>query len=221
MLIIACGSEKINTTEPVQAKDLYVGVIFKAVWTKALTLDCDVRIMSAGYGLIKPETLILPYDRKMSHILATWYKENRPFEYEGAKHLMPEVYAGALPNVERILPRGLSLGRFLSAVNSIPNGDHFYTERTDGELATFIELGDLKQKRRGAGTLGICAYVKDCLLEQALDLSQLSAKLTERYGPPLGVSWLPTIRRQMRVQGERHNLTLVQNGNTYRFVPKV
>lgn len=66
--LIGCGSAKLST--PAKAKDLYCGPIFK------ITRQCAERIsnlwfiMSAKYGILSPNTIIMPYDYRLSQMSA-------------------------------------------------------------------------------------------------------------------------------------------------------
>lgn len=59
-MIVACGKEK----QPFrcQAKDMYTGNYFRACLSYAFEFGDRVFIISAKYGLIKPDEFIDPYD---------------------------------------------------------------------------------------------------------------------------------------------------------------
>jgi cytoplasmic iron level regulating protein YaaA (DUF328/UPF0246 family) len=70
LLLVSCSNRKHSATVPVLAWDLYDGVAFRLIkaaqreqrWPD----DIDIWILSAEYGVISPQTSILPYNRKMT-----------------------------------------------------------------------------------------------------------------------------------------------------------
>ncbi len=142
MIIIACGGAKIATPQPVQARELYTGSLFKACWRTAITLDADVRIFSAFYGLLWPNDMVRTYDFKMDAKRAAWFRECYEFDFEPGcliHHLLPAQYADALPHgylAHRLIPAGLTIGRMMAAVVALqgmtlrcqlqPNGQRRY-----------------------------------------------------------------------------------------------
>jgi hypothetical protein len=60
--LVGCGKSKL--LKPARAKDLYTGPLFRAA--RAYAEECDEwRIVSARYGLLKPEYRIEPYDDRL------------------------------------------------------------------------------------------------------------------------------------------------------------
>lgn len=70
LLILACSARKARLQTPAPAWHVYDGGLFRIC--KALVArggwpgDVGVRILSAEHGLIRPDTAILPYDRRMT-----------------------------------------------------------------------------------------------------------------------------------------------------------
>lgn len=61
--IVGCGKSKRTTAAP--AKDLYTGPLFRAA--RAYAEECDEwRIISAKYGIVAPDTVIAPYDQRLT-----------------------------------------------------------------------------------------------------------------------------------------------------------
>lgn len=61
--LVGCGKSKRMACAP--AKDLYTGPLFRA--GRAYAEECDEwRILSAKYGVLDPELVIEPYDKKLS-----------------------------------------------------------------------------------------------------------------------------------------------------------
>lgn len=63
IVLVGCGKEKRAVRS--QAKDLYVGPLFKKARAFAESQGCEWRILSAKYGLVDPEEMIDPYDETM------------------------------------------------------------------------------------------------------------------------------------------------------------
>ncbi len=62
--LVGCGKAKAPTAQP--AKDLYVGMLFKAARSYAELLCDDWLTLSAFYGVLAPEQIVEPYDRNLS-----------------------------------------------------------------------------------------------------------------------------------------------------------
>ena len=214
MIIISCSNEKLQTGKPIQAKNLYIGSLFLQVWNKAVTLDPDVFILSAGYGLVKPNDLLLPYERKMTGRIALHIsKITNPIP--NAWHFLPFLYAKAVPWASPALPARLSIGKFLQAISNIPDGQFRYIERGDGELRKMLPLNELKQEHRGRN--GSCKAICDALLDRAMDVHEICEFLEDQFGPPVGVSYMPTVRTQLRVLPRRYNLKVTNEDGKFRF----
>ena len=59
-VVIACGSKKRN--HPAPARDMYVGSLFKNARRAAESTGLPWYIMSAKYGILRPDDMIEPYD---------------------------------------------------------------------------------------------------------------------------------------------------------------
>lgn len=136
-IIIACGAKKLETEKPVQAKNLYTGSLFKAAWKKAVTLDKDVFILSAGYGLVKPNDLLVTYDIKMTNPIAAYLRRTLdPFD-EDCTCILASMYRKAVPWAIPLTPI-LPMGKFLQAITRLPDGPFQYEERPDGEIKQLL-----------------------------------------------------------------------------------
>lgn len=61
--VVSCGARKATTPQP--AKDLYTGAYFKKARAAAEGLGCPWLIMSALHGLVKPDTVLDPYEQNI------------------------------------------------------------------------------------------------------------------------------------------------------------
>ena len=95
MVIIPCGKAKKVTSVPVQAWTLYTGGYFKTLLNLAIRLDKDVRILSAGYGLLKLNDMVLPYELKINN------KRAKKFRDMYVIHTL----APGIPKYRSLLPR--------------------------------------------------------------------------------------------------------------------
>jgi hypothetical protein len=67
LIITACSKNKLgcDPSTYVPAKEMYQGTLFKKVKSYADAMDFDYRIISAEYGLIKPDQFIEGYNKKL------------------------------------------------------------------------------------------------------------------------------------------------------------
>lgn len=63
VVLVGCGAAKAPKAS--KAKDLYTGSLFRAARKHAERLGAEWRILSARYGLVKPERVIKPYNQRM------------------------------------------------------------------------------------------------------------------------------------------------------------
>lgn len=63
LCIVGCGKQKLG--REARARDLYTGSLFRAARAFAERCD-DWRILSAAYGVLRPETRIKPYDKRLT-----------------------------------------------------------------------------------------------------------------------------------------------------------
>lgn len=113
-ILIPCGKAKLDTKWPVPARDLYIGGYFRALYNAAIRLTPRVLIVSAGYGLLELEDLVLPYERKMDRTRAAEFRRLRILHFKTQTyHMLPAVYCNAFPISTHeipLIPRGLGMG---------------------------------------------------------------------------------------------------------------
>ncbi len=66
LVILACSQKK--GQKPVAARDLYLGSLFKLGRKFAEVHRFDYVIISAKYGLLRPEQVIAPYDQRIANM---------------------------------------------------------------------------------------------------------------------------------------------------------
>lgn len=66
--IIACGKQKRHTSDPVPARDLYIGNVFTARRRYVEATCARWFILSAKHGLVAPDTPLVWYDETWSHL---------------------------------------------------------------------------------------------------------------------------------------------------------
>lgn len=67
LAVVGCGSSKVDTAEPVEARDLYDSSYWSCKEKWASTAD-DWKIISAKHGLLDPQEQLLPYDRTVEDL---------------------------------------------------------------------------------------------------------------------------------------------------------
>jgi len=121
-VLISCGKSKQDTSLPVMAKDLYTGVYFKSMLALACTLSSDVKIVSAGYGLLELNSLVLPYNIKMNPQISKKIKGSIVFN-NGFISLLPKMYESAIiGEMDRLIPPGLGMGSIMQWAKSQAHG---------------------------------------------------------------------------------------------------
>ena len=63
LILTGCSKNKLNTELEVPADELYSGTLFRFVKEYADSINADLYIISAKYGLISRKTLIKTYDK--------------------------------------------------------------------------------------------------------------------------------------------------------------
>lgn len=105
-IIISCGAAKLCTSEPVQAWQLYTGGYFKQMLNLAIRMSRDVKILSAEYGLLNANDLILPYDVKMTTAIAKRMRASNLVKFSG-NSLLGVVYSKAVTGeLNPVIPNG-------------------------------------------------------------------------------------------------------------------
>ncbi len=66
LVILACSQKK--GPKPVPARDLYLGSLFKLGRKFAEVHHFDYVIISAKYGLLRPEQVVSPYDQRIASV---------------------------------------------------------------------------------------------------------------------------------------------------------
>ena len=141
MIIIPCGAKKLDTLVPVQARFLYTGAFYKCLYNVAITLDPDVRILSAGYGLLKANSMVMPYDLQMTKPRAKQLSQLIERDAEHIAHLLPKTYLLAVQHLKptRLIPHVTGMGYFMQAAQAIALQNVLYKHDTpNGETAIFI-----------------------------------------------------------------------------------
>ncbi|GAA3863298.1 hypothetical protein GCM10022243_32280 [Saccharothrix violaceirubra] len=65
LIVVSCSREKLVTTTPVPAAELYQGALVPRLRGLAPEYRARVRILSAAYGLLRPDDLVGTYDSKL------------------------------------------------------------------------------------------------------------------------------------------------------------
>lgn len=159
LLVLACSERKRNDSEPIRALDRYDGPAFRVVRRYLAVTDdqqLDLRILSAKYGLIRPEQPIRSYDLQMttgraSEAIGVVLPETRRLLGSGRYHdvlfyggrayraaVLPAIESGELPATSG------SLGRQLSQLRAWL---YEYSASSEHE-ATVISTAPIRLRRR-------------------------------------------------------------------------
>lgn len=143
MIIISCGAKKIETPFPVQAWKLYQGIYFKTMLNLAITKSENVFILSAGYGLLKLNDVILSYDIKMDKRRSVLFRKNKICNFSGLS-LLGENYKQAVNgNLIDLIPKSIGgMGRKMSYAKKITDKNCLIDLNSlqDGEFKQLINL---------------------------------------------------------------------------------
>src|SRR5690242_5623407 len=119
LLVIACSRRKVAGRRRARAWDLYDGRVFQ-VLKKALRgaerwqESIDVLIISAHYGILRPNRIITTYDERITPALvreqgdrwARAFREAVAGHYYRAVHVnLGRAYRRALPDLRRLFPQ--------------------------------------------------------------------------------------------------------------------
>ena len=207
-ILIACCSSKISTTKPVMAKDLYTGELFLKTLNAAIRLSDQVFIVSAGMGLLNLADLVMPYDIKMTPSRALWFRRNKIVEVEEFSHFLPKTYLDSVIGNGKTLfsSSGLGIGQQMEEAYKLAEGK---TPLIDlDSLAPLTEklilnTGEIKQEHRTGPSKNICQFIGDLFENETLSLEEASLRCEMQFGPPCGLSYKPTVSRQLRVQADK------------------
>ena len=129
LYLIACSNKKLD--HPAKARDLYQGQAFKFAMRVADRANAEVWILSAEYGILRPEEEIAPYDRALCNMTkkerANWTRLTKALlKTINAQDREITVLAGAhyatavegFPNV-RLPLKGLGIGQQLQTLKHL------------------------------------------------------------------------------------------------------
>lgn len=227
VVLIACGSKKVETKVPVQAWSLYTGAVFRESLRTALSFSSNVRIVSAGYGLLRLNDMVMSYDRKMNGPLALEFRRRRIVEGNGY-HLLPISYLYAIPSsYESLLPYIPSMGDFVRLL--IENRRTYpllhLRQLKNGTIRELLQdVEGLKQAHRTGGGVGICSTIHETLSGGWHTMREVEEILIDVCGEPVGGSYLPTIQTQLHRIPMQHGKRLCvrskgKEAPQYRFQP--
>ena len=116
VILIPYGAKKKNVS--CMAWEMYTGNYFRALLEYAITLGNDIKIISAGYGILKLNDVIDPYDIIMSperRKLIQLLPENNFFHILS---LLPKNYLKAInyQTADLMYPSGIGMGSIISYV---------------------------------------------------------------------------------------------------------
>jgi cytoplasmic iron level regulating protein YaaA (DUF328/UPF0246 family) len=135
IVLISCVKQKVETPEPIAAKDLYTSSLFTKAYAYALKLNPDrIFILSAKYGLLRPTDKIAYYnetlnDKKASEIKIWSQRVREQLMIEGVDLANDEIYVMA----------GTKYHKYLIS-DKCANVTYVYKNRRIGEILQFLSL---------------------------------------------------------------------------------
>jgi cytoplasmic iron level regulating protein YaaA (DUF328/UPF0246 family) len=119
LLILACSARKRLDRSALPAIERYDGVNFRVLKKlqreHAFPHDLDVLILSAKYGLLRPETPIKPYDLKMTERRAAELCASVSCDLD--RHLQEKKYGSVFVNLGKTYLNTLALSSELKQCN--------------------------------------------------------------------------------------------------------
>lgn len=137
IVLISCSSTKIsglNCGQTISAKDLYVSALFKKSWEYANKQNADkVYILSAKYGLLKPDDQIEYYDMTLKKFSVCQQKE-------WAKNVLDQLKKEgiSLEKDDFILLAGKIYYKYLLGPGAIQKPQFPYQGKRIGQILHFL-----------------------------------------------------------------------------------
>jgi len=77
-----------------------------------------------------------------------------------------------------------------------------------GKQRELLVTGNLSQEFRTGKVQNICKFIGDLFQEQNLSIAEANTILINKFGPALGLTYIPTINRQLRAQAIKRGLKI-------------
>ena len=116
VVLIPCGAKKKDVS--CMAWEMYSGNYFRALLDYAVTLGKDIKIISAGYGILKLNDVIDPYDIIMSPKRRKLIQSLSENSFTHVLSLLPKNYLKAInyQTADLMYPSGIGMGSIISYV---------------------------------------------------------------------------------------------------------
>lgn len=185
-LLLSCSKRKKITNEPIPAIELYKGSLFLGGKIYAERNNLKIYILSAKYGFIGCNELILPYDNKLEKPYNGIWPPDKGF------YLGSELYFGNAPEyIKPLIPKGLKPGDSVNAVYCLLAG---------------VDVNNPDTRITVIGT------IYKTLCHERLTKLELYERLAALFGPLLGMK--QTINCQLlqsRMGKEKHCIIHKEN----------
>lgn len=141
-ILIPCGAKKREAA--CMAWDMYQGGYFKTLLDVACKLSKDVKIMSAGYGVLELNDVINPYNIRMTKEKAAWFRANNLMPLD-ADSFLPLLYRDACTGkITKLIPAGLGMGSQMKAARALVAADApllcNYRQLESGAVRTLLDI---------------------------------------------------------------------------------
>ena len=146
---------------------------------------------------------------------ALWFKKNKIAVLEKFVHFLPQLYSAAMSGDGKSLFSldGLALGEQLQDVARLDRGVFEkkllnLNKIEAGKERKLLITGNLSQEFRRGKVQNICGFIGDLFEKENLSIAEVNVILENKFGPALGLSYTPTINRQLRAQAIKRNLKI-------------
>ena len=116
MLLLACSALKSRDSGSCPAREMYTGALIRKGMQWADKTGTPFLILSARYGLIKPDQVIEAYNQKLKR------PYQGPWPDEGGFYLGGQLYFSRAPERFHPLVPALPIGMMLRAMNTLLAG---------------------------------------------------------------------------------------------------
>ena len=197
LLLIACSKHKHRHLESGPARQIYTGTLFRFGLRYAEQIGADITILSAKYGLIKPDDVIDTYDQRMKGAYDGPWPE-KPGFYVGGKD-----YFGKAPD----------------HLKPLVEGAQCLADWTEGVRLLCENKGPVAFGERRMKVGGRTDFIYRRLLAGRVTKKELFAEMVEVFGDHPGMKITINCQLLQSRMGVERNCTVHKEGEHYWITP--
>lgn len=135
LLLLSCSKEKAAAS--CAAVDMYRGPLFSSGRSYAESRGLEIKILSAKYGFLDPQTIIDPYDEKMQETYAGPWPAGDGFYFGGSLY-----FRNAPPCFQPLVPFGTQgkMVSMLGCLDTISREELFLRKRVRGVVQAIFDI---------------------------------------------------------------------------------